>query len=93
MKDLYDSEQMQNAMKLIGYFEENFTCSGVCEPSLFYFTLPLADGPPTTTCLSHMKGVIANNLTYMGMVSTLCGLLMLFTWLCQYCLWKNYEEK
>ena len=78
-------------MKFLDYFEKQFTCSGVCKTSMFYFTLKLEVGPPTTTCLTHMKEVISNNLTYMGMTSTVCGLIMIFTWICQYCLWRKYE--
>jgi len=41
-----------------------------------------------------MKNTIANNLTYMGMASTMCGLIMIFMWVCQYTLWKrNYYDE
>lgn len=92
-KEKYDSKAVQNAMKFLTYFESTFTCSGICESSMFYFTLPMADGPPSSTCLLHMKEVIANNLTYMGMTSTVCGFIMFFIWICQYCLWRKYEEE
>lgn len=90
-KATYDSEEFKAGMGFIEYFEGQFTCSGVCESSLFYYTLPLDKGPPSNTCLSHMKEMIANNLTYMGMASTLAGIIMSFTWFCQYALWKNYD--
>ena len=79
-------------MKFITFFESKFTCSGICETSMFYYTLPLSEGPPTTTCLSYMKTEIENNLTYMGMASLVCGFIMLVTWLCQYMLWKKYDD-
>lgn len=78
-------------MTFIDYFEDTFTCSGICSSSLFYYTLPMSTGPPTTTCLVHMKDKISNNLTYMGMSATLCGLIMVITWLCQYLLWKKHD--
>ena len=78
-------------MDLVEYFETKFTCSGVCEKSLFFFTLPMKEGPPTETCLTYMKEQIADNLTYMGMTVQLCSLVMLFTWCCQYCLWRKYD--
>ena len=89
----YESKKVQQAIKLVTYFEEKFTCSGICESSLFYYTINLEKGPPTTTCLSYMKAEVANNLTYMGMTTLLCGFIMMFTWLCQYCLWGRYDWK
>lgn len=83
-KRQFDSEEFQAAMGFITYFEGEFTCSGICDSSLFYYTLPLDKGPPANTCLVNMKDVIANNLTYMGMASTLAGIVMAVTWLCQY---------
>jgi len=58
---------------------------------MFYYTLPMAVGPPSTTCLTHLKSEIENNLTYMGLASLLCGMIMVVTWLCQYLLWKKYD--
>ena len=67
LKQLYESREVQGAMDLVEYFETKFTCSGVCEKSLFFFTLPMKEGPPSETCLTYMKATIADNLTYMGM--------------------------
>jgi small neutral amino acid transporter SnatA (MarC family) len=79
-------------MKFITFFEEKWTCSGICSSSMFYYTLPMSAGPPTETCLTYMKDEIQNNLTYMGMASLLCGIVMIVTWLCQYLLWKKYDD-
>ena len=38
-KEKYDSPAVQNAMKFLTYFEKQFTCSGICDTSLFFFTL------------------------------------------------------
>jgi len=90
-KKLAEDKSYKQALEFITYFEKEFTCSGICSTSLFYYTLPMAEGPPTTTCLFHMKEVISNNLTYMGIAATLVGLVMIVTWLCQYLLWKKYD--
>lgn len=89
---MFEDEKFQKAMQFIEFFEENFTCSGICSYALFYYTLPMADGPPSTTCLSHMKSVIEDNLTFFGMACVTCGVIMFITWLCQYLLWKKYDE-
>jgi len=91
-QDKYNKEEFQQAMKFITFFEKKWTCSGICSSSMFYYTLPMSDGPPKETCLLHMKDEIQNNLTYMGMASLLCGLVMIVTWLCQYLLWKKYDD-
>jgi len=93
-KDLAQDKKFMYGLSFIKAFEMQFTCSGICKQSLFYYTLPLWKGPPTNTCILHMKNVIQNNLTYMGLSATLCGLVMIFMWICQYTLWKKkyYEE-
>ena len=89
---MFEDEKYQKALEFVAFFEDNFTCSGICSSSLFYYTLPMASGPPRVTCLSHMKGVIGDNLTYMGMLTTLCGMIMFFTWICQYPLQEKFEH-
>jgi len=86
-----NSDQYKAAMDFITFFEGKFACSGICEKALFFYTLPMSEGPPKTTCLSNMKDEIEHNLTYMGITATTCGLVMAFTWLCQYTLWKKYD--
>jgi hypothetical protein len=90
-KAMANSDQYKAAMDFITFFEGKFACSGICEKALFFYTLPMSEGPPTTTCLSNMKDEIEHNLTYMGITATTCGLVMAFTWLCQYTLWKKYD--
>ena len=87
-------KEYQAGFGLIKSFESKFDCSGICDESLFYYTLPMNRGPPQSTCIVHMKDVISSNLTYMGLSATLCGLIMIFMWICQYTLWKKkyYDE-
>jgi len=91
-KQLYESDEFNTAIGFIDYFEDEYECSGICSEAMFFYTLPLSDGPPSTTCLSHMKAKIKHNLTYMGIAGTLAGLIMVITWLLQYLLWKNYDD-
>jgi len=58
---------------------------------MFFYTLDMSKGPPSSTCLTYMKEEVEHNLTYMGMTATVCGLVMLLTWLCQYTLWCKYD--
>jgi len=41
-------------------FEDDFDCSGICKPGLFYFGRNTADGPPKKTCLKHFKSAFSN---------------------------------
>ena len=89
-----EGQEYQAGFNLIKGFEQKFSCSGICDTQLFYYTRPMSKGPPKSTCILHMKDQIANNLTYMGMSSTMCGLIMIFMWICQYSLWKrNYYDE
>ena len=93
-KKMAEGQEYQAGFNLIQGFEQKFSCSGICDTQLFYYTRPMSKGPPESTCILHMKNQIANNLTYMGMSSTMCGLIMIFMWLCQYTLWKrNYYDE
>jgi len=87
-----NSKEFKHAMDFITFFEGKFACSGICEKALFFYTLPMSDGPPTETCLSNMKKEIEHNLTYMGITSTLCGLTMFATWIWHFCLLKKYGD-
>jgi hypothetical protein len=49
-------------------------------------------GVPQTTCLSYAKKEIGDSLRYLGVAAFMCGLLMLCTWICQYALWRTYDE-
>ena len=35
--------------------EDEFNCSGMCQPGLFFFGKNIKNGPPTETCLHHLK--------------------------------------
>lgn len=79
-------------MDFIRFFEDKYACSGICESALFFYTQEMQAGPPSRTCLTNMKNVIKENLTFMGIATTLAGLVMVFTLLCQYTLWKSYDD-
>lgn len=55
--------------------EEEFECSGMCRPSLFYFGRNITEsGPPPETCLHEMrKYMMENGVPY----TTVCTLLAL----------------
>ena len=45
-------------MAMYESLEDEYMCSGMCNPSLFYFKRPLHEGPPQETCLYKFKHVM-----------------------------------
>ena len=42
----------------IQYIEDEFDCSGLCKPALFYLSKSIKYGPPKKTCMKVLKDVI-----------------------------------
>ena len=40
----------------------------------------------------YLKEEVQNNLSYMGVSSIVAGIVMLFTFIFQYCLWADYDK-
>jgi len=79
------------ALDFSSFFEGAYQCSALCQPALFYYSLDLDWGRPTKPCLYNLKDEVSNNLSYMGISAILVGIIMMITWLVQYCLWKRFE--
>ena len=92
-EDKWKDESLSMAIAFADYFEDLYQCSGICESPLFFYSLPLSEGKPDQVCLLHLKDEVQNNLSYMGIASIFAGLVMMFTFIFQYCLWADYENK
>lgn len=77
---------------MLEWFEKKYTCSGICSPGLFYYSLDVSEGIPDTSCLLHLKSEITDSLTGIGVCAIICGILMCLTSLVQYSLWCKYED-
>jgi len=55
----YLAKHMQEA-ELYQFLEDDFDCSGMCRPSLFYFGNPISSGQPEETCLLHFKHALGS---------------------------------
>jgi hypothetical protein len=80
--DIPTGTNIDNAIKLITYFESKYTCSGVCKPALFYYTLNLDKGIPSTTCLMYLKTELGSSLSYLGITACITGAIMFCIWVC-----------
>jgi len=89
-----DDQQVvtQDTIDLVSYLELEFTCSGVCEPGLFYWTLPLSEGIPTTTCVSVLQDNLGNAGRAFGFLLTLTTIIMIGMLLVQYILWTSTKR-
>ena len=87
-----DYSQIESAMKILGYFEGKYTCSGICSTPLFYYTLDLDLGRPSQICLTHLKDEIGENILYMGVTAVVAGVAMFWSWIVQYLLWAPYKQ-
>jgi len=67
-------------MTVLSYFEKKYACSGVCTAALFYYSLPLEQGPPNQVCLMFLKNEIGSSLIYLGSVSIAGGVVMALIW-------------
>ena len=91
--DIPSGANIETGLKILTYFEDKYTCSGVCSPALFYYKLNLDRGVPSKTCLLYMKEEVGNSLSYLGISALVTGGTMFLIWVCQYALWRKYDEK
>lgn len=72
--------------------EPKFSCSGVCNPGLFWFTSSVTTTPPTSNCITYLSAAIGNKFTPVGLISILSGVIMGLIWIFQYALWCKYDD-
>lgn len=80
-------------MKFLGYFESKYKCTGMCSQALFYYRRDLSDGIPKETCLASLNQELTQSMDYLGISCVIVGIIMFFTWVFQYNLWKPATKK
>lgn len=70
-----------SALKLVQYFEQKYACSGICKTPLFYYSLDLSVGIPSTTCLMSLKSEVQQSVGYLGVTGLIIGIIMFFVWI------------
>jgi len=88
------AKAINTALGLVTYFERVHSCSGICTPSFFFWTLETKDsvGIPVNRCIGSFKAVINSSLAGLAWTSLIVGICLFMVWICQYCLWKKYED-
>jgi hypothetical protein len=62
--------------------EPKYNCSGICNTPLFYYTLDLSYGQPTTTCQAAMLTEIGGTLYTLGILALAGGAAFSLIWCC-----------
>jgi len=72
--------------------EGEFDCQGICKPSPFYMTRPIADGPPTSNCMVPLNEYMKDNFNTWGVILLVIFLYLfsLIVWSC--CTCRNFED-
>ena len=87
-----DAKAMRGVIKVMEAMEARFSCSGFCQPGLFWFTKDVGTAPPTDNCLTYMMNEIGTKYTPVGATAIASGIIMSLIWLFQYALWCKYDE-
>ena len=76
----------------IKFFEEEYSCAGICSPALFYFYRSVSEGVPGGSCLLSIQDDLKTSLLGVGGAALASGIFLFFTFIFQYCLWRKYDE-
>jgi len=59
---------------------------------LFYFSRSISSaGKPNKTCIGSLKDDMNNEFMGLGAMTLISGILLLFVFIFQYCLWGKYD--
>lgn len=84
---------MKGYFSLFAYLEPKYQCSGICNPSLFWYTLDLAENAvPTARCVLDIKQEVSGAFLPIGTACFVSGVIMSLIWLFQYAMWCKYDE-
>lgn len=81
---------MEHHVEELDYFlnlEDEYECSGMCKPALFYFGRNLDEGPPKKTCLLASKQFFSAASRSFAITSVLTGVVALFQFFFHFCLY------
>ena len=91
-KYIREREDFQEVIEWITFFESEFDCAGVCNISLFAWTNSIEEGRPQQNCYIGISEGLKPHLTGLAISSFASGVLLLLTFIFQYCLWAKYQS-
>ena len=72
----------QKYIDLLAFIENRYKCSGLCTPSLFYFTQSVKEGPPKQACLPPFISEVVEPMASLGAAMIASAVFFLFVLLC-----------
>lgn len=87
-----EQSDYQELEDYIEFFENEYSCAGICNPALFYFIQDVSEGLPEQSCLVGISDDLKTSLLGVGGAALASGIFIFFTFIFQYCLWRKYEE-
>ena len=91
-KNFRDQDDFAEIEDYIKFFEEEYSCAGICSPALFYFYRSVSEGVPGDSCLLSIQDDLKTSLLGVGGAALASGIFLFFTFIFQYCLWRKYDE-
>jgi len=85
-----DQEDFNVIMEWIEFFENEYTCAGICSPAMFYWGLSIETGKPISSCIKSIKDDLTDSFKGLGVATLVSGFLLFFIWIMQYCLWRKF---
>ena len=92
-KGFRDQDDFAEIEDYIKFFEEEYSCAGICSPALFYFYRSVEEGVPGSSCLLSIQDELKTSLLGVGGAALASGIFLFFTFIFQYCLWRKYDEE
>lgn len=60
--DETEFDMLSNLVEILFDIEDEFDCSGICKPALFFHAKDIAHGPPLQSCITPMVEYITSSL-------------------------------
>ena len=90
-KSFRSQTNYEGLVKWMDWFEDTYDCAGICKVAAFYWTKNPAVARPSQSCISSLKEDITTPFLGLGIATVICGILLFFIFIMQYCLWRSYD--
>lgn len=91
-KGFREQDDFADIEDFIKFFEDEYSCAGICTPALFFFKLDISEGVPEGSCLLKIQDDLKTSLLGVGGAAVASGIFLFFTFIFQYCLWRKYDR-
>jgi len=86
------NKAVRGILKVMSSMENRFSCSGICQPGVFWYTKEVGTPIATQNCISYVQSEVGEKYTPVGFASVASGIIMSLIWLFQYALWCKFDD-